>query len=66
MGSKQSIVGATQDAVTTDFQSIVETKAKQLLHYFLEMSLSWNFPALAKPSYEGSELSRAETLQFSS
>ena len=31
-------------------------------HYSLEMSLSWNFPA--KPSYEGSEPSQAEALQF--
>ena len=30
------------------------------------MSLSWNFPVRASPSYEGSEPSRARALQFSS
>merc|ERR1712051_164656 len=29
-------------------------------HIVLEMSSSWNFPAQASPSYEGSELSQAE------
>ena len=32
--------------------------------YYLEMSSSWNFPARASPSYEGSELSRAELGHF--
>ena len=30
----------------------------------LEMSSSWNFPARAEPSYEGSEPSRAELGHF--
>ena len=30
--------------------------------YMLEMSLSWNFPARASPSYEGTEPSRAGAL----
>ena len=32
----------------------------------VEMSSSWNFPAWASPSYEGSEPSQAGVLQFSS
>jgi hypothetical protein len=35
-------------------------------HYLLVMSSSWNFPAWAEPSYEGSEPSRAGALQFPS
>ena len=34
--------------------------------FSLEMSSSWNFPARASPSYEGSEPSRAGALQFPS
>ena len=30
------------------------------------MNSSWNFPARAEPSYEGSEPSQAGALQFSS
>ena len=36
------------------------------MYCFLEMSSSWNFPARASPSCEGSEPSRAEALQFPS
>ena len=32
--------------------------------YLLVMSSSWNFPAPAEPSYEGSKLSRAELGHF--
>ena len=35
-----------------------------LEQYSLEMSSSWNFPARASPSYEGSEPSRAELGRF--
>ena len=33
-------------------------------HIVLEMRSSWNFPAQASPSYEGSELSQAELGNF--
>jgi hypothetical protein len=44
----------------------VKTSVCFTFGYLLEMSLSWNFPARASPSYEGFEPSRAGALQFSS
>ena len=42
------------------------TNFRSKWRYLLVMSSSWNFPAWAKPSYEGSDPSRAGALQFSS
>ena len=48
------------------YLAVIEWGAIYDLRLKLEMSSSWNFPAWASPSYEGSEQSRAGALKFSS